>query len=66
MGDTVGLLEPRAGHAPAAPALQTELLGHHRLDITRSRHCEYQIVVVDQILNVELTRVDLQNRPPGH
>ena len=61
--DGVGLFEPRSGHPAAAAALEAELVNGHRLHIAGRRHGEDQVVVVDQILDVELARIDLERRP---
>ena len=51
---------------PAMPRpprpLGLELLGRHRLHVAGRRHREDQRVVVDQVLDVELARVDLEHR----
>ena len=60
MSESVFILELGAGDAAATTTLRTELFGGRRLYIARCRHREDKRIVIDQIFDVELTRVDLE------
>ena len=65
LGDRVLVLEFGPGDPPATAALRPELFGGRGLHIPGGGHREHQWVVVDEILDVELTRIDLQARTAG-
>ncbi len=65
VGHRVFVLETSAGHSPAASTLGAEFLSRDRLHVSRGRHGEDQIVVVDEIFDVELAGIYLEARVPG-
>ena len=65
LGDRVLVLEFGPGNPPATAALRPELFGGRGLHVPGGGHREHQWVVVDEILDVELTRIDLQARTAG-
>ena len=65
LGDRVLVLEFGLSDPPTTTTLRPKLVGGRGLHIPGGGHREHQWVVVDEILDVELTWIDLQARASG-
>ena len=63
--DVVSSASLAPGHAPAAPALGAEGVGRHRLDVAGLGHGDDELLVVDEVLDVDVARVEGDLGPAG-
>src|SRR5205085_11620882 len=64
VGDVVVVAQLGRLHAPATPALGAEGVGRHRLHVAVAAEGDDEVLVVDEVLEVDVARVEGYLCPP--